>query len=602
MNRKTMPASGLLVLAVLATVVLSGCLPLPADTLPSGPPAAVSPEATPQVGSQATAPATAAPAPQVTETAAPAPTAVVARASLPLALEGPLWILASYADEDGNTVDVLPGSEVTAQFLDGNVTGTAGCNNYFARYEVAGNQLAVTGAGSTMMACEEEIMVQEWAYMENLQASSSFTIAGDRLRIAGSDGETLLTYSVLQPTALTGTTWQLTVYNNGKEALVSTLAGTEITAMFAEDGTLSGSAGCNNYHAAYKVSNDALSIDAPATTRMMCADPEGVMEQESAYLALLPGAASYTILGDELEIADAEGNTLLTYNAIQPGEAAESPETEPPSTEATGTAPAIIGAPWEWVATLGSDGTKSAPDNPDNYVLELLPDGQLTVQADCNQAVGTYTLQEDRISITVAATTMAACGPESLGERFISDLNAAQFYLMDGEDLIIVLKLDSGSMRFAVPEEASGVAPAIEPTAVEPAPIPLPMPTVEPAVETGGGLADIMGVIWTWKGLNSTTGESFAVEAPEQYEFMLLPTGSIRVKADCNNGSGTYSTDGSSISIEVLTLTRAACAPDSLSNEFVQYLNQASAYRVEGGSLFLSVGEAGDTMEFSLAE
>jgi heat shock protein HslJ len=105
-----------------------------------------------------------------------------------------------------------------------------------------------------------------------------------------------------------------------------------------------------------------------------------------------------------------------------------------------------------------------------------------------------------------------------------------------------------------------------------------------------------------WEGLNSTTGESFTVENPEQYEFMLLPTGTIRVKADCNNGSGTYWTEGSSISVEVLTLTRAACAPDSLSAEFVQNLNQASAYQVEGGKLFLAVGEAGDTMEFSLAE
>jgi heat shock protein HslJ len=554
------------------------------------------------VEGQAAAPATTEPAPQLTETAAPETTVVAAREPSPPALEGPLWTLVSYTDEDGNTVEVLPGSEVTAQFQDGNVTGTAGCNNYFAKYEVTGEQLTVTGGGTTMMACEEDIMVQEWAYMANLAASASFTITGDQLRIAGSDGETLLTYIVRQPTVLTGATWQLIVYNNGKEALVSTLAGTEITATFAEDGALSGSAGCNNYHASYKVANDALTIDAPATTRMMCADPEGVMEQETAYLALLPLAASYSILGDELEIANAEGNTLLTYRAVQPAAATESPKTTPPSAEETGTAPAIIGAPWQWVATLHSDGAESVPGNPADYVLELLPDGQLTAQADCNQAVGTYSLDGDRISINIAATTLAACGPESLGDQFIQDLNAAQFYLMDGEDLIIVLKLDTGSMRLEVPEEAPSVAPAIEPTVVEPEPIPLPTPAVEPTVETGGGIADIMGVIWMWEGFNSTTGESFTVENPEQYEFMLLPTGTIRVKADCNNGSGTYWTEGSSISVEVLTLTRAACAPDSLSAEFVQNLNQASAYQVEGGKLFLAVGEAGDTMEFSLAE
>jgi heat shock protein HslJ len=601
MNRTTKPASGMLVLAVLATVVLSGCLPLPADTLPAGTPAVTSQEATSQVEGQSASQATAQPAPQATETAAPAAAAVVTPEVSPLTLEGPLWMLVSYVDEDGNTVDVLPGTEVTAQFQDGNVTGTAGCNNYFASYEVADHQLAVSGGGTTMMACEENIMVQEWAYLKDLASSSSFTITGDQLQIAGSDGETLLTYRVSQPAPLAGTAWRLMMYNNGREALVSTLAGAEITALFGQDGALSGSAGCNNYHASYQVTNDALTIEAPATTRMMCSEPEGVMEQETAYLTLLPLAASYTILGDELEIADAEGNTLLTYSA-QAAASAASPETTPPSAEEAGTAPAIIGAPWQWVATLYSDGTKNTPLSPENYVMELLPDGQLAVQADCNRAVGTYSLDGDLISINIGATTLAACGPESLGDRFIQDLNAAQSYLMDGEDLIIVLKLDTGSMRLQVPEEAPAVAPAIEPPAVEPAPIPLATPVSEPAVDTGGGIADIMGVIWMWEGLTSSTGESLTVDNPEQYEFMLLPTGTVRVKADCNNGSGTYWTEGSSISIEVLTLTRAACAPDSLSDEFVQALNLASAYQVEGGNLILSVGDAGDTMTFSPAE
>jgi heat shock protein HslJ len=596
MNRTTKPASGLLVLAVLATVILTACLPLPADTLQSGSQAAVSSEATPQVGSQTATQEAAVPVPEVAATAVTEAAAIVTPEGLPPALEGPLWMLVSYADEQGSTVDVLPESEVTAQFQDGNVTGTAGCNNYFAGYEVDGNQLSVTSGGMTMMACEETIMVQEWAYMENLAASSSFTITGDELQIAGGDGEILLTYRVRQPTQLTGVTWQLIVYNNGKEALVSTLAGTEITAIFTEDGILSGSAGCNNYHASYTVADDALTIETPATTRMMCADPKGVMDQETAYLALLPLAASYSILGDELEIVDAEGTTLLTYRA-----AGESPTTPPPSTVEEGNAPAIIGAPWQWVATLYNDDTKSVPDNPENYVMELLPDGQLTVKADCNQGVGTYSLEGDRISINVAAMTLAACAPGSLGDRFVRDLNAAQSYLMDGEDLIIVLKLDTGSMRLEVPEEAPSVAPAIEPPPFEPSPIPLATTVAEPSVETGGGIADIMGVIWMWEGFTSAAGESLQVDNPEQYEFMLLPTGTIRVKADCNNGSGTYSTDGNNISIEVLTLTRAACAPDSRSDEFVQALDQASTYQVKGGNLLL-VGEAGDTMKFSPAE
>jgi heat shock protein HslJ len=608
----------------------------------------------------------------------------------------------------------MAGTEVTALFQNGNVGGTAGCNNYFAKYEVDGNQLTIGVGGTTMMACPQPIMAQESAYITNLAASAAFLITGDQLQIAGADGKTLLTYSVLQPISLTGTVWQLTMYNNGNEALVSTLAGTEITAVFGEDGSLSGSAGCNNYNATYTVADDALTVSAPATTRMMCAEPAGVMEQESAYLAALAMAASYALVGDELEIADADGNMLLTYAAakeapltgvtwslisfnngkgaissvildteitavfgedgslagsagcnsysasystdgdtISIGMAATTlmmcaepagimeqeaaylaaiqtaatyevgsqrldlidadgktmatygaqSEALPEPTPPAGLAPAIIGAPWQWVATLYNNDTKAVPENPENYLLELLPEGQITVRADCNTATGTYMLDGDQLSINVTASTMMACPPGSLADQFIEDLNAAQSYMMDGEDLIIVLKLDTGSMRLKVPEPAPSASASAVPEATpgaSPPEVPA-TPAVLPTAEAGGGTADILGVIWKWESFTPTSGEAVTVDNPEAYEFMLLPTGTIRVKADCNNGSGTYWIEGDSISIEVLTLSRAACPPGSLSDDFVQLLNQASAYGIAGGNLFFEVGGDGGTMKFSAA-
>jgi len=187
-----------------------------------------------------------------------------------------------------------------------NVSGTAGCNNYFAKYEVSGSQLTIGVGGTTMMACSQPIMAQESAYITNLAASASYLITGDQLEISGADGNALLTYKVIQPTPLTGMLWRLTMYNNGKEALVSTLAGAEITATFGEDGSLAGSAGCNNYSASYTVDGSALTVTAPATTQKMCAEPVGVMDQEAAYLNALQMAAVYAITGDELEITDTD--------------------------------------------------------------------------------------------------------------------------------------------------------------------------------------------------------------------------------------------------------------------------------------------------------
>jgi heat shock protein HslJ len=718
MNHTTKPASGLLVLAILATVVLSACLPLPATTVPSQTQEVAAPRpaetAAPQVAETTAPPVTETAVPEIVETAAPQATEPAAQAAPAVAFEGTLWTLVSYADNEGETVEVLPGTEVTAQFNDGTVSGTAGCNNYFASYELDGDQLTVELGGSTMMACEEAIMVQESAYMSNLAASAAFLITGNRLQIAGADGGTLLTYEVSQPIALTDTLWLLTMYNNAEGALVSTLAGTEITAIFGEDGSLYGSAGCNSYNAEYTVDVDGITIGAPATTKMMCGVPDGVMDQETAYLAALPLAASYSILGNELDIADADGNTLLVFTAgtsapltgvtwglisfnneraitsvildtditavfgedgmltgsagcntysapysidgdsvfigmaattrmmcaqpagIMEQEAeylaaiqkaatykadserldlldadgrimatytAQSETLAEPAQEA-GIAPAIIGAPWQWVVTLYSDDTKVIPENSEDYVLELLPEGQLTVKADCNAAVGTYTLKDMQLSMQVTASTMMACGPGSLSDQFIKDLNASQSYLMDGEDLIVTLKFDTGSMRLEVPEPVPGAGPSAEPATPEVQPTVEPAtPEVPPAGETGGGLSDILGVIWKWENFTPDTGEPITVDNPESYEFMLLPTGIIRIKADCNNGSGTHWIDADgSISIEVLALTRAECPPDSLSRDFVELLNQVSAYWVDEGNLFFAVGGDGGTMMFSPAE
>ena len=94
---------------------------------------------------------------------------------------------------------------------------------------------------------------------------------------------------------LEGTEWMAIDYNNGQEAVVSVLAGTRITAAFAA-GSLSGSAGCSTYTAGYAAAGPMrMAFDPAASTRAFCADPLGVMDQETAYLAALPTAARYRI-------------------------------------------------------------------------------------------------------------------------------------------------------------------------------------------------------------------------------------------------------------------------------------------------------------------
>ena len=99
------------------------------------------------------------------------------------------------------------------------------------------------------------------------------------------------------------------------------LDGQPLTANFGADGRLTGQAGCNNYFADYSVpaDGDTLAVAAPGATRMLCAEPEGLMAQETAFLTLLESAVSYQIEDGQLVLQDEVGQPLLTFSAAVSG-------------------------------------------------------------------------------------------------------------------------------------------------------------------------------------------------------------------------------------------------------------------------------------------
>lgn len=228
-------------------------------------------------------------------------------------LEGVNWHLDSYLSREGETVCVLPNTQVTALFESGRIAGNAGCNNYGGQYVTDGNNLTIGDVVSTLMFCGENVSDQESNYLANLQSAKSYNVSSNMLRIADSNGTVVLTYSVVQPVSLVGTEWNMLSYNNGRGGLVSALADTKITALFSKEGELTGSAGCNRYSTSYEVTDSAIEIFPAATTRMYCSIPEGVMEQESEYLAALQSAGSYEIQGKELVLFDANNTRAVIY-------------------------------------------------------------------------------------------------------------------------------------------------------------------------------------------------------------------------------------------------------------------------------------------------
>lgn len=101
--------------------------------------------------------------------------------------------------------------------------------------------------------------------------------------------------------------WVLTLLNG--DALIED---TEITLNF-EETSLDGSAGCNTYGGSYTASEGSLSLSGVYATEMGCPEPQGILDQEQAYLNALNAAASFQVDGEQMEVYDESGALTLAF-------------------------------------------------------------------------------------------------------------------------------------------------------------------------------------------------------------------------------------------------------------------------------------------------
>ena len=102
---------------------------------------------------------------------------------------------------------------------------------------------------------------------------------------------------------------------------------------------------------------------------------------------------------------------------------------------------------WYWLGTLTFEASIRAPD-PADYTLNLA-DGRVAIQADCNLGTGTYTLQNDSLSVGPIAPTRMACRPGSRGEQYSKQLQFARRLTEQDGVLQLDLGSEGGTMFFA---------------------------------------------------------------------------------------------------------------------------------------------------------
>jgi heat shock protein HslJ len=202
----------------------------------------------------------------------------------------------------------------SATFENETVAGSTGCNRYTAGFTIDGDSLGIGEIATTRMACAPPADAIERAYLAALAQVAGWRTADDELVLIGEDEAELLRYERATPVG----SWQVTGLLSG-DAFTSPLGGTELTATFGDDGRLGGSSGCNTYTAEFTTAKGAIEIASVAGTKKACAEPAGVMEQETTYLALLPTAAAFRLDGRALELLDVDDKRLVSFTrAAQP--------------------------------------------------------------------------------------------------------------------------------------------------------------------------------------------------------------------------------------------------------------------------------------------
>ena len=110
----------------------------------------------------------------------------------------------------------------------------------------------------------------------------------------------------------------------------------------------------------------------------------------------------------------------------------------------------IVGPTWQWEAfqDTAEINNLTVPD-PENYTLTLNEDGTASIQADCNQVIWSYELNDSQLTFdTTGPTTLAMCAEGSLDTQYLERLGATATYVIEDGKLYLNLWADAGNLVF----------------------------------------------------------------------------------------------------------------------------------------------------------
>jgi uncharacterized protein/heat shock protein HslJ len=110
----------------------------------------------------------------------------------------------------------------------------------------------------------------------------------------------------------------------------------------------------------------------------------------------------------------------------------------------------------------------------------------------------------------------------------------------------------------------------------------------------------LMRTHWTLADFTAKDGRTTKADRPVVMTFQA--DGRLILQADCNNGIGNWRGDESALTLGPVALTRKACQPSAITDQFVRDLDAMRSFTVENGELRLSLASGAGVYRLTAAK
>lgn len=288
-------------------------------------------------------------------------------------------------------------------------------------------------------------------------------------------------------------------------------------------------------------------------TEMDCPLPEGIMEQEGAYVETLGQAASYRLVGDRLEIQNAAGETILVFagQEVYKGDPAE-----------------LVGSTWRLVTTDGEP-----PFEGSSMTIAFHDEGLVSGYAGCRDYVATYDANGGGLGFVYMGMMGPVCADEALLEQegaYTTALGWTNHY-----------RLTEGKLELSTSRGETLV--------FEPVP-----PEAKPALE--GPTWMLLAFVEPNPYDESPNRSPMPSDVLSGTEITAILEGSrAQGSTGCNSYGASYTSDGSALRFEGITFTEMACLdPEGVmlqEGRFLEFMAAVTTFRIYGDQLWLETSD-----------